>query len=97
MPSMRVDEIVLTSPVEDPVVISRMRTTFDLFDSAVEMQRESLLRRNRDASPEEIVGRLREWLQHRPGAEYGDASGPDFQLSSRFGHLLGRAERADVG
>ena len=35
-----------------------------------------LRRRYPDASEEEITRRLTAWLQHRPGAERGDVSGP---------------------
>jgi hypothetical protein len=72
-----------------------MRTTFDLFDLALKMQRQNLLRRHPDASPEEIDRRLAEWLQSRPGAELGDAAGPDFAVSARFAHLRGSAEEAN--
>jgi hypothetical protein len=89
--SSRPAEVALASPIEDPKVISRMRATFDLFDLAIKMQRQNLRRRHPDASPEEVASRLREWLQNRPGAEHGDASGPDFAVTSRFAHLLGRA------
>ena len=91
VPPFRPAEVALASAIDDPKVISRMRATFELFDLAIKMQRQNLRRRHPDASPEEIACRLREWLQNRPGAEHGDASGPDFGVSSRFAHLLGRA------
>jgi hypothetical protein len=84
-------DVTLASPIDDPRVISRMRATFDLFDLAVKMQRQNLRRRHPDASPEEIACRLRGWLQDRSGTEQGDASGPDFGVTGRFAHLLGRA------
>ena len=83
----------LTAPIEDPRVMARMRAAFDLADLAVEIQRQNLRRRHPDASREEIGSLLNAWLLHRPGAEHGDASGPDFQPSSRFADLQGRADR----
>jgi Rv0078B-related antitoxin len=74
--------------IRDPKIMGRMRTTFDLFETAVRMQRQNLRRRDPDASDEEIARRLREWLHHRPGAEHGDASGPDFRVTSRLDYLM---------
>lgn len=87
-------EIDVRPAIDDPNVLSRMRTAFDLFDLALKMQRENLRRRHPDATPEEIDRRLGEWLRSRPGAELGDASGPDFAPSTRFSHLLGAAGEA---
>lgn len=67
----------------DPAVIARMRLTFDLFEAAEEMMRLNLRRRFPDAEDEEIERRLTEWLQTRPGAEHGDASGPHFRVRER--------------
>jgi hypothetical protein len=80
--------------IRDPAHIARARATFDLYDVAVRIQRQNLRRRYPEASEQEITRHLRQWLVHRPGAEHGDASGPGFRISTRFVHLLGRAEKA---
>lgn len=64
-------------------VLRRMHLTFDMFDAAVDMMRLNLRRRFPEAGDEEIERRLVEWLQTRPGAEHGDASGPHFRVRER--------------
>jgi len=60
----------------DPSLASRrFRTALDLFEAGVEMMRQNLRRRYPDASEQEIKTRLTQWLQERPGAEYGDCEG----------------------
>ena len=60
----------------DPSVAARrFRTAMDLFEAGVSMMRQNLRRRFPDADEEEIKARLRQWLQERPGAEYGDCDG----------------------
>ena len=53
----------------------RFRTAMDLFEAGISMMRQSLRRRFPDVDEEEIKMRLRQWLQERPGAEYGDCEG----------------------
>lgn len=91
--STQQDEADLTALMDEPQAMARMRAAFDLFDLAVAIQRQNLRRRHPDASLEEIGSLLNAWLLHRPGAEHGDASGPDFRSSSRFADLHGRADR----
>lgn len=67
----------------DSAVIERMRLTFDLFEAAEQMMRLNLRRRHPEADEEEIERRLTEWLHTRPGAEHGDASGPQFRVRER--------------
>lgn len=86
------DSWELKPVIRDPAIMARARATFELHDWAVRTERQNLRRRYPQASPEEIARRLRTWLHHRPGAEHGDAAGPDFKPSKRFAHLLGRAE-----
>ncbi len=67
----------------NPDVVARMEVAFELFDAAEEMMRLNLKRRHPQLSDEEIEQRIIEWLQHRPGAELGDAWGrpmTNFQL-----------------
>lgn len=42
--------------------IRKFRTTMDLFDTAVDIMRENLRRRNPEATPEEIQSMLQDWL-----------------------------------
>ena len=66
----------MRQPISDPVVLNRMRTAFDLYEAAEQMMRQNLRRRFPRASEAEIERRLIAWLQHRPGAEHGDAPQP---------------------
>ena len=60
----------------DPSLAARrFRTAMELFEAGVSMMRQDLRRRFPDADEEEIKTRLRQWLQERPGAEYGDCDG----------------------
>jgi hypothetical protein len=52
-----------------------MRIAFDLYETAEQMMRQNLRRRDPEAGAAEIEHRLVAWLQHRPGAEQGDAEG----------------------
>ena len=60
----------------DPTLAARrFRTAMDLFEAGVSMMRQNLKRSFPEADEEEIKTRLRQWLQERPGAEYGDCDG----------------------
>lgn len=52
-----------------------MQIAFDLYETAEQMKRQNILRRNPDATEEEIEQGIREWLHYRPGAEHGDGDG----------------------
>jgi hypothetical protein len=54
---------------------SRLRLAFDLFRAGEEMMRQTLRRQYPELSARQIEARLVEWLQKRPGAEFGDAPG----------------------
>lgn len=58
-----------------------VRTALDLFEVAEAMVRQRLRREHPDASREEIERRVTAWLNHRPGAEYGDCPGRPRRLS----------------
>jgi hypothetical protein len=62
-------------PIRDPEVLERMRIAFDLYETAEQMMRQNLRRRNPDATEEEIEQGIQEWLLRRPGAEHGDGPG----------------------
>jgi len=61
--------------------LEKMQITLDLFDASVAIQRQNLRRSHPDATEAEIEDLLVAWLQHRPGAEHGDAEG---RPGSRF-------------
>ena len=53
-------------PIRDPEVLARMRVTFDLYQTAVDMMRQNLRRRHPDASEAEIARRMQEWMLEQP-------------------------------
>jgi hypothetical protein len=53
----------------------RLRLALDLFAAGEDMTRQRLRRENPGATDAHIEAVLRRWLQERPGAEFGDASG----------------------
>jgi len=52
-----------------------MEIAFDLYQTAEQLMRQNLRRRNPAASEDEIEEGIREWLRRRPGAEHGDGVG----------------------
>jgi hypothetical protein len=58
-----------------------MQVTIDLFEAALDFQRQSLRRRNPHATDAEIEQLLDVWLARRPGAKDGDGVG---RPASRF-------------
>jgi len=52
-----------------------LSVTFDLFETGVAVMRQNLRREHPNAGDAEIARLLSAWLQHRPGAESGDAMG----------------------
>jgi hypothetical protein len=54
---------------------AKLRLAFELAEAGEAMMRQSLRRRFPGESEAEIEGRVRAWLQERPGAEAGDAIG----------------------
>lgn len=46
-----------------------------LSETAEQIMRQNLIRRDPDASPTEIQERIQAWYLHRPGAEHGDGVG----------------------
>jgi hypothetical protein len=65
----------MKEPIRDPLVMSRMRMAFDLYETAEAIMRQNLRRRFPDAPEAEIERRLGDWLRRRPGAEHGDGIG----------------------
>lgn len=47
----------------------------ELMALGVAMQRQNLRRRHPDETDAQVEARLREWLEHPPGAPHGDAAG----------------------
>lgn len=54
----------------------RMRIALDLYEVGEGMMRARLRRERPDADDAEIDAEIVAWLQHRPGAEFGDFPGP---------------------
>jgi hypothetical protein len=52
-----------------------MAVAFELFDLGLEMFRTRLRRENPGVSDEQVEAAVCAWLEHRPGAEHGDAEG----------------------
>lgn len=62
-------------PISDPAVLKRMAIAFDLYQTAEDIMRQNLRRRNPTATEDEIEAGVGAWLQKRPGAEHGDGVG----------------------
>ena len=73
-----------TSPTT-PSAANAFRTTLDLFETGLGLMRQNLRRDRPDATEQEIERRLYQWLQDRPGAEFGDCPGRRVDLSGRLG------------
>jgi signal transduction histidine kinase len=67
----------MTEPAHDArdAAAARLRAAIEMFETGVEMMRQTLRRTNPAASEGEIEARLRTWLAERPGAPFGDALG----------------------
>lgn len=75
---------IAQEPETDLAAIRRRAQEIDaLAEFALEIQRQNIVRRNPGASEEEIERGLTEFLQRRPGAPHGDASGPAFRRRPR--------------
>jgi len=59
--------------VKDETV--RALAAFEMYEVGVALKRSALVASHPAASDAEINQLLNEWLQHRPGAEHGDAAG----------------------
>ncbi len=92
-------------PIRDPEVLERMRIAFDLYQTAEEMKRQRLRRRNPAATEQEIEEGIRAWLAERPGAEHGDGFGvpratktrPRLHLGGTGPMRRGRRSRTEGG
>lgn len=61
---------VFQKPIRDPEVIRRVQRTFELHQMALDMVRQNTLRKNPDATEEEIRQAIRDWLKPSPEADY---------------------------
>ena len=57
------------------LIAKRFQTTLALFELGEAMLRQKLKRKYPHATEAEIDSQVREWLERRPGAEYGDGVG----------------------
>ncbi len=69
---------------EPAAVATALRATLDLFETGVRLMYQNLRRRHPEASDEELDRALREWLQRRPGAEFGDCPGVRLDVNTRL-------------
>jgi hypothetical protein len=60
-----------------------LRVAIDLFETGVEIMRQKLRRERPDATEQDLDERLRRWLRHRPGAEFGDCPGRVVDVRAR--------------
>ena len=60
----------------------KLLLALEMFDLGVSIKEESLRREHPDLSERELEERLREWVQTRPGGEFGDCSGRPVPLES---------------
>ena len=72
--------------IRDPEVLRRMEITFDLFETALQMKRQNILRQNPAATEEEIQDGIREWL-HRGSEDFGAGFGRPVS-SERLARLM---------
>lgn len=56
--------------------LEKMNTALELLGFAEQCIRNKVLRKNPNATENEIETALKTWYQTRPGAEHGDFSGP---------------------
>ncbi len=56
---------------------ARFETALDLWETAVQLRRQSLRREHPDAADDRIEQLLNCWLAQRPGAERGDGPQPE--------------------
>lgn len=56
---------------------ARFETALDLWETAVQLRRQSLRREHPDAADAQIEQLLNRWLAQRPGAERGDGPQPE--------------------
>jgi hypothetical protein len=54
---------------------ARLRAAVEMFETGVEIMRQSLRRNHPALTDHEIETRLTAWLSERPGAEFGDTVG----------------------
>jgi hypothetical protein len=55
---------------------ARLRAALEMYEVGESMLRCRLRRERPDADEAEITAEVVAWLQHRPGAEFGDFPGP---------------------
>jgi hypothetical protein len=65
----------MKEPIRDPLVMSRMKMAFDLYETAEAILRQNLRRRFPGEDEASIEARIVAWLHRRPGAEHGDGAG----------------------
>ena len=62
-------------------VAEKFRITCELRDMGIAMMRQKFRRENPSISESEVDELLRRWINDRPGARYGDVSGPGLKVT----------------
>ncbi len=73
-------------PIRDPETMRRFEETMELFETAVQIMRQNLRRRNPELREDEVDKRLQDWLLDRSD----DHASPVFRRSRRWRHLVQR-------
>lgn len=84
---MAAEAVMANVQPESELAVTPLQTAFGLFEFGVAMHRQSLRRRYPADTDVAIEERLRAWLQHRPGADCGDAVGRRRRVSETLLHV----------
>ncbi|NJL26728.1 MAG: hypothetical protein HC897_02065 [Thermoanaerobaculia bacterium] len=66
-------------PIRDPQIKERLQAVLDLYETAEEMMRMKIRRRNPSLSDEEVEQQLIRWLEKRPDFAVGSEPESDSQ------------------
>jgi hypothetical protein len=61
--------------LDHAAAVRRLRVALELFEAGVAMRRQGIRRQHPAWSDAEVEAAVSAWLQERPGAEHGDATG----------------------
>jgi len=69
---------------EQAAVATAFQATFDLFETGVRLMYQIPAGATQRRATRKIERALREWLQRRPGAEFGDCPGVRLDVNTRL-------------
>ncbi len=70
-------------PIRDPEIFARAQMTFDLCETAEQIMRQNIRRRNPDLDEKEVEERIDEWYRKAPNE--GRYCRPSEKWAKRFG------------